>query len=431
MRSGKKLMAGVLTVAMGAALLTGCSGSGSQKAASDGSTQLNMWVHETDSNEGQLYKALIEEFNAAHEGKITVTLTQIPRNGDAGGYDDKINAAITTGNMPDVFTVDGPTVAANAESGVILPIDQYFTEEDKKDFNPDIIEQGTYKGQLYTVAAMDSSVLLFYNKDLFEAAGITAASAENPWTWDELYDAAKKLTTSDVYGLNLGNLGTLDEWITFAFLPMVQSAGGNIISEDGTTVDGYLNGQPVKDAVTYMKKLVDDGVVSAIPEDKQFESGKAAMILSGSWAPSGFRDYPELDWGAMPYPVCKEGAAAYSPCGSWCFAMSKDCKEENRDAAGELLQFLSSKDSCKRMYEANSMPPARQSATAEIAEFGEEPLSVMAYQLQNTASARPRTENYPILSNQFQKAVANSINGSDVDKELKDAVDQYTFQVGN
>lgn len=88
--------------------------------------ELTIWVHETDSPEGQLYKTLIDEFNKEYEGTYHATLTQIARSGDAGGYDDKVNAAITKGGLPDVFTVDGVAVAQYADANAIVPIGDYF-----------------------------------------------------------------------------------------------------------------------------------------------------------------------------------------------------------------------------------------------------------------------------------------------------------------
>ena len=108
------------------------------------------------------YARLIEAFNEQYAGKYHANLSQIARSGDAGGYDDKINAAISNGGLPDVYTVDGVTVAQYADAGAIVPIDAYFTEEELSDFNPSMIQQGTYDGKLYTLGAMDSSVGIFY-----------------------------------------------------------------------------------------------------------------------------------------------------------------------------------------------------------------------------------------------------------------------------
>ena len=199
----KKVISALMATVMAAGLLVGCGGKDSNDASSetaknaDGSTEISIWVHETDSPEGQLYKKLIDDFNKENEGKYHATLTQIARSGDAGGYDDKINAAISNGGLPDVFTIDGVRVGEFADAGAIVPLGEYYTEDDLADFNPSIIQQGTYKDELYTVGCFDSSVGIFYNKDMFEKAGITPATKEDPWTLEELTDAAKKLTTDD------------------------------------------------------------------------------------------------------------------------------------------------------------------------------------------------------------------------------------------
>ena len=89
---------------------------------------------------------------------------------------------------------------------------------------------------------------------------------------------------------------------------------------------------------------------------------------------------------------------------------------------------MTSTDAAKGMYEANSMPPSRQSAFSEIPAFNEEPLSVFQYQLANTAKARLVSVNYAVASNQFATAVQNVLTGLDVKEALDQAVTQYNFQ---
>ena len=168
-KRNKQAVSLLLAGSMAMSLLTGCGGASSgqktteAETAADGSIELSIWVHETDSSdEGKHYARLIEAFNEQYVGKYHANLSQIARSGDAGGYDDKINAAISNGGLPDVYTVDGVTVAQYADAGAIVPIDAYFTEEELSDFNPSIIQQGTYDGKLYTLGAMDSSVGIFY-----------------------------------------------------------------------------------------------------------------------------------------------------------------------------------------------------------------------------------------------------------------------------
>ena len=428
----KKVISALMATVMAAGLLVGCGGKDSNDASSetaknaDGSTEISIWVHETDSPEGQLYKKLIDDFNKENEGKYHATLTQIARSGDAGGYDDKINAAISNGGLPDVFTIDGVRVGEFADAGAIVPIGEYYTEDDLADFNPSIIQQGTYKDELYTVGCFDSSVGIFYNKDMFEKAGITPATKEDPWTLEELTDAAKKLTTDDCYGITM-SLDATDETVIYFFLPLIQSQGSNVIADDGVTAKGYLNGDAALNTVSWIKDMVDNGYASATPEENSFELGKAAMAINGSWAPAGLADY-DINWGLMPMAKYDEESEAASACGSWTFGMSKDCPDEKKEAAAELIKFMTSTYADAQMYGANSMPPARQSAFDQIDAFKEAPLDVFQYQLANTAQARPVSVNYAVLSNQFATAVQNVLTGMDPKEALDEAVTQYNFQ---
>ena len=75
------------------------------------------------------------------------------------------------------------------------------------------------------------------------------------------------------------------------------------------------------------------------------------------------------------------------------------------------------------------MPPARATAFNKIDEFKKEPLNVITEQLQNTATVRPLTPNYPVISDQFSKAITNTINGMDPKQALDEAVKQISVQV--
>jgi fructooligosaccharide transport system substrate-binding protein len=389
-----------------------------------------MWVHETDSPEGKLYKKRVADFNKANVGKINVKLTAIPRSGDASGYDDKVNAAVTTNSLPDVLTCDGPNVAAEASSGMLAPIDKYVTKTDLSDYNTDIINQGTYKGKLYGLGVMDSSVVLYYNKDMFAAAGITAPTdPKKAWTWDELYNNAKKLTTPAVFGLDL-HLNWAGEWNTYAFLPFIQSNGGSIISKDGKTTTGYINSTKSVQALSYIKKLVDDKLVSKTPVDNSFEVGKSAMELSGTWEPATLEKYPNIKWGMMPYPISSNNGKAVSPCGTWGFYMTKSATTDKQEAAVTLIKFMTNTQSGLDMYKANGMPPATKSAFKQIKDYQSQPMKVVADQLKTTATTRPLTPDYPVLSDQFSKAVANIINGQDPKSALDAAAQQIDAQIG-
>lgn len=429
MKFSKKTLGAITLASVLMFSLAGCGSKTSTTTDKNGVVNLKMWVHETDSPEGKLYKQKIEDFNKANDGKIKVELTAIPRTGDASGYDDKVNAAVTTNSLPDVLTVDGPTVGAQAKAGILLPIDDYVDKSDLADFNKDIIQQGTVDGKLYGLGAMDSSVVVYYNKDMFAKAGITAPTdSKSAWTLDELYANAKKLTNGDVYGIDM-HLNWGGEWNTFAYLPFVQSTGGQIISNDGKKTDGYINSDKVVQPINFLKKLVDEKIVSKTPIDNSFEEGKAAMAFSGTWEPATLAKYPDLKWGMMPYPKATKDGKSVSPCGGWGFYMTKSATGKEK-AAAELIKYMTSTQSCIDMFKANGMPPARQSSFDKIDDYKTLPMSVVADQLKNTAQTRPVTPDYPILTDQFSKAIANAVNGMDAKQALDAAAKQIDSQIG-
>ena len=122
-----------------------------------------------------------------YDGKYFADIEFIPRNDSGGGYSDKINASVMSGDLPDVLTVDGPNIAAYAENGIIQPLAE-LTDEEKSIYLESILEQGTYNDKLYALGAMESSVGLYYNKDILEEARISVPDADHPWTFTEFLD---------------------------------------------------------------------------------------------------------------------------------------------------------------------------------------------------------------------------------------------------
>ena len=169
--------------------LTGCGKNdvkpGEVKGSDKGEQYLSIWVHTIeDTDEGRCYKESVDAFNKKYDGTYFADIEFIPRNDSGGGYSDKINASVMSGDLPDVMTVDGPNVAAYAANNIIQPLAP-LTEEEKSKYLASIIDQGTYNDKLYALGAMESSVGLYYNKDILKEAGIEVPDADHPWTYTE------------------------------------------------------------------------------------------------------------------------------------------------------------------------------------------------------------------------------------------------------
>lgn len=123
MRKGTMLS---VVAGLSLAILAGCSGGTNSKQASS-SNDIKVWVQFSDeTNEGKAWQKVVDNFNQSGKSKYKVVTEYIPRSGSGGGYEDKVNAAITTNSLPDVITLDGPNTAAYAKSKVITPLDDYL-----------------------------------------------------------------------------------------------------------------------------------------------------------------------------------------------------------------------------------------------------------------------------------------------------------------
>ena len=246
---------------------------------------------------------LVDEFNASQD-EIHVEYRQLQ-------FSDLLSdvmRAYAVGRAPDIYAVDVPFNAMMASKGALLDLTDMVKNSDViniDDYYPGPVESATWDGKLYGVPKSTNTIALFYNEDMFKAAGID----EPPQTWDELYEDASALTNSDdgVYGLAFS--AQANEEGTFQFLPWVQMAGG---SWDD------VNGPGAVEALTLWKKILDNGLASPDTISRSqwdststFISGNAAMAISGPWELDRMVREADFNWNVALLPVPEEGAPAF------------------------------------------------------------------------------------------------------------------------
>jgi len=387
------------------------------KETSSEPVKLTVWVHVTDeTDEGMVYGERVAAFNEAHDN-IQVDIEFIPRGGDGSGYEDKINTALTTNQLPDVITLDGPNTAAYADAEIIAPIGQYISQESLDDYLPSIIQQGTYKGEIYALGPMESTVALYYNVDLLEKYGLEAGTIDTPWTWDDLFEAAQVITDGESYPALDMTYNWTGEWKIYAYAPFFWSNGGQVIGDDGLEAEGIFNSVENAEALAFMKKLVDEGVTSVTPEEANFQLGLSAFLLNGAWMIPDFENnYPELNWGVMPYPVSPNTNELHVPTGSWQFAAS--AQSEYPKEAAMLVEWMTNTDSTVAISNAIGMPPSRLSAIPLLPQYNEGPRKVLMDQLTQGGHARPVSVIYPVVSRSFEEAIDQVIYGEEPQEVL-------------
>ena len=399
-----------MVAALSLGLLAGCSGGSTSKTSKEAASKddVKVWVQFSDETaEGKAWEQVVQNFNKKYKGKYKVVTEQIPRSGSGGGYEDKVNAAITTNSLPDVITLDGPNTAAYAKSKVITPLDDYLKDNNMGDVLDSIKQQGTYDGKFYAFGYSESNVGIYYNKKMFKEAGIDESSLptlKKPWTWDEFKAVSKKLKDHFKEAAIDFRLNSNDEMLPYAYMPLIWSNGGSVVNEDGTKAEGYFNSKESTQAVQFIQDLVKEGYTTVSPVEKGFETGQYPMVLSGSWTIADLQtNYKDIDFGILPYPVSNKTKKLVSPSGSWQLAVTT--KSNKKDAAAEFVKFATNTESSEILSLGNSVLPIRKSTIENIKDKVSEPMRFLMEQNAATAHARPVVVAYPQVSRSFQQAM--------------------------
>lgn len=422
----KKAVSAAVSILLIAGCLGGCGKKdiqpGDVEGFDGGETLITMWVHTIeDTPEGEAYKKSVESFNEKFNGKYYADVEFIPRNDSGGGYSDKINASVMSGDLPDVITVDGPNVSAYAANGIIQPLSE-LTDEERSRYLDSILEQGSVNGTLYALGAMESSVGLYYNKAILAEAGIEVPSIDDPWTWTEFSEILEKLKPlmAEKNGYPLDMTFPVGEASIYYFAPFVWSNGGELISDNGLEADGYFNSERMVGTMNYFRSIAENGYMSAAPIEKLFESGRAAFKFDGAWEVNTiYQSYPDIDLGVAPYVVSDDwDGGRYTPTGSWAYAATSNA--DNIEAATELVKWMSNEESGLLLYDLTKSLPSTYGAYDKIDVFTEDENYRHLYeQLRDYGHPRPKTPVYPQVSTSFQQALESiALSGRDAQSEL-------------
>jgi multiple sugar transport system substrate-binding protein len=280
-------------------------------------------------------------------------------------YGNRILLSHAGGIAPDVIRQSLEGNMGWIHRGMNMPLNKYIDGPDgidRKDFIPILWEGLKFKGETYGVPQDINILGMYYNKDLFDKAGV--AYPDENWTWADLKNASDKMTKdvdgdghADVIGLDMG-------WGGGTYRPFLFQAGGEFWSKDGerTTIDT----PEAAEALKFYKSLMHTYSLTksssqrgGLGPDKFFEAGKVAIFFDGSWrTPSLKKNAPKLRFGVAPLP---RGKVATSVSGSCFWAISGQCRHP--DAAWKLVKFLSSTEALTEYWQFLWVaPPARWSA---------------------------------------------------------------------
>jgi multiple sugar transport system permease protein len=274
--------------------------------------RVSLWA---GAQELLMEQQIVDEFMRQHPG-VRVTLESIPSN-----YKEKILASMAAGNVADVILLDSPIIPTLLNKNSVLDLSPYLDTFDidlDQYFEP-VIDTYTRGDSLLAFPKGFTPLVMFYNKRLFDRAGLPYPEAG--WTWDDYLEISRQLTLAgDRQGVT-EQFGTVFLTDLYLWQPWVWMNRGDIVSPDGESATGYFNSPETMEALEFLIELRTKHSVA--PHNLQtvagsFSSAAAAlfynnrigMMPSGHWALLGMDEYVrkgELDVGVAPLPVPREG----------------------------------------------------------------------------------------------------------------------------
>lgn len=263
----------------------------------------------------------------------------------AGDYEARLLTLMAGDAAPDVFFIGNDGYRPFAERGQLLDITDRFNESfDIEEFIPLVQDKMLVNGDtIYGMSSSNAAPVLYYNKDIFDEAGVAypPSNPEEAWTWDEFLAVAEELTTEDTYG----TFGFDSHGWNWGWPPMVYSNGGTVFNDDYT--EFLLDSPEAREALEQIRDLrVEYGYAPeggfeenvGMNPAQMLQTGMIATMVDGTWALQELAamDFP-VGVGVLPQherPVTQGQAhlhAAYA-------------ETEHPDEAWELIRFLSGRE---------------------------------------------------------------------------------------
>ena len=382
---------------------------------------LRVWHHGGRAdNERERMNALVDKWNKANPS-MPAKLEIQPE----GSYNEQVQAAALSGNLPDLMDLDGPNYANYVWSGYLAPMNGLVSKKTIDDMLPSLISQGTYPpdGKVYCLGQGDSGLSIWGRKSLLTAAKVRIPKGvDDAWTLAEFEDALAKLKAQPgiKYALDVKLNYGQGEWYTYGFSPWVQSMGGDLIDRKSWKAEGTMNGPAAVKALTLLQGFVKKGYIAPASEGDDSFYGKKTAALSyvGHWMwPAHSKAFAD-DLVLLPMP--KFGAKAVTGNGGWAWAING--KGKQKEATGKLLEFLLSTDNVAELSTAMGGVPGVKSAAPKVDLYkAGGPLALYIDQLAKVSVARPAHPAYPTITGAFAKAVSDVVDGNDVKGALDKA----------
>ncbi|KFN08086.1 ABC transporter substrate-binding protein [Paenibacillus macerans] len=436
----------VLAVALGLSLLAGCgggNGSGGNGGSVSGANASTNGAGTANASAGKKTE-LTFYYPIAVGGPLTATIEAMAADFEAehpdidvtpvytGSYADtavKTQAGVQAKQPPDVAVQQSTELFSLLDMNAIIPLDDFIVKEEGgylADFYPAFMANSQTDGHTYSIPFQRSTIVLYYNKEMFKEAGLDPE--KGPETWEQMQEYAVKLKKDGRYGLEIPVTG-------FAYWMMQTFAlqnGDNLMTPDGKKVmfdtPENVEGLQYWVDLAAKHKATPEGVTdwSTVPSD--FLEGKTAMMYHTTGNLSNVKKNATFDFGVSFLPAKKQYG---SPTGGGNFYIFKDIAPEKQQAAWEFVKFMTEPEHAAQWSIDTGYVAVRKSAyeTERMKEYAAGfPAAVVARDQLEYAAAELSTHNngkvMKILNDSVQAALIGDLTPAGALKKAQAEADQ-------
>ena len=302
-----------------------------------------------DPEELQVYRDLVADYTQQTGNEI-----EMIEVADREAHLQKLTTSFAGGEPPDVFLINYRNYGGYADRGVIDPVEPRLDTSDelaRDEFYPEPLEAFTYEGQLKCMPQNVSSLVVYYNRDLFREAGLAGPGAR----LDVRRHVRRRVASST--RRNVHGLGVEPGVVRVA--PFVWSAGGELVDDPTAPTRFTLDTPEARGGLEAFLDLAEFGPsheeYEAKSLDEQFLDGEVAMFMSSRREVPTFRTIEDFEWDVAPFPVLAERAGVLHS-DAYCLA-----KGENADAAWEFVEFAAGTEGQRLTAEGGRTVPSLES----------------------------------------------------------------------
>jgi multiple sugar transport system substrate-binding protein len=424
----RRILAAGSLAAVAALTLAGCSGSSDAGESTDPDAPVTLTLSGWSIDTTPEFQTLADAFTEDHPN-VKIELKEY----DAAEYNTLVTADLAAGSGPDIITQkEVKYVTTFQEGGQLLDVSDVAL--------PDGISGAdSYEvdGAAYAVPYRQDSWVLFYNKALFEAAGV--AEPDGSWTWEDYADAAEALTTDASKG------AYLHRWqSTVQGFANAQTDTSVLDGDFSNMKDYYDNTLALQDAGDQVD--FNTSTANQLTYQGEFGTQKAAMMLMGTWytatliAQQASGEANDFEWGIAPAPQLDAKTTGTDntpvtfgdPTG---FGINANIDSAKADAAKQFLEFAASEEGAQALAEIGITPALTNDAVVEsyfaVEGAPTDDLSTFAWSTHDVLPENPTSSKTATIQGILADLHTAVMSGSvSVDDAIKTAEDRVKNEVG-